>query len=66
MECPSCKAEMRKRIGRYGQFWGCSKYPKCKTTVNIEKDRYSEQDWNEDNNPAENAMDICEDAPGDE
>lgn len=28
--CPECQAPMRKRPGKYGAFWGCSRYPECK------------------------------------
>lgn len=28
--CPVCGAKMYLRVGPYGQFYGCSKYPKCK------------------------------------
>jgi hypothetical protein len=34
-QCPTCGAIMRKRSGRYGEFWGCSRYPKCRHTINI-------------------------------
>ncbi|MBV9358298.1 MAG: topoisomerase DNA-binding C4 zinc finger domain-containing protein [Chloroflexi bacterium] len=30
--CPACEASMRRRSGRYGDFWGCSRYPSCKGT----------------------------------
>lgn len=33
--CPSCGSLMRRRSGRYGQFWGCSRYPVCKGTRKI-------------------------------
>lgn len=32
--CPKCGSSMRRRLGSYGQFWGCSKYPKCRGTRN--------------------------------
>lgn len=32
--CPQCGASMRRRSGRYGQFWGCSRYPQCRGTRN--------------------------------
>ena len=35
-ECPKCGKPMILRKSVYGQFWGCSAYPKCKTTVKIE------------------------------
>lgn len=29
-ECPSCKiGTMTKRIGKYGEFLGCTQYPRC-------------------------------------
>lgn len=28
--CPDCNKKMSIRDGRYGAFWGCSDYPKCK------------------------------------
>ena len=32
VRCPKCDAEMRLRNGRYGEFYGCSTYPKCNGT----------------------------------
>lgn len=32
--CPNCSSPMRRRSGRYGKFWGCSRYPRCKGTRN--------------------------------
>ena len=37
---PKCNVHnipMRKKHGRYGDFWGCSKYPACRVTKNMEK-----------------------------
>ena len=36
--CPICGKPMYIREGRFGQFYGCSGYPKCKGIVNIEKE----------------------------
>ena len=33
--CPRCGSAMRQRSGRYGRFWGCSRYPRCRGTRNI-------------------------------
>ena len=33
--CPRCGSQMRRRSGRYGQFWGCPRYPGCKGTRRI-------------------------------
>lgn len=30
--CPECGAKLVKRKGKYGEFLGCSNYPKCKYT----------------------------------
>lgn len=27
--CPKCGKKMTRRSSQYGQFWGCSAYPKC-------------------------------------
>ncbi len=31
-KCPFCGSELVLRKGKYGQFWGCSAYPRCKFT----------------------------------
>ena len=37
-ECPKCKnGKLTKRSGRFGDFYGCSNYPKCKHTEKIKK-----------------------------
>lgn len=33
--CPKCGSTMHRRIGRYGAFWGCSRYPVCRGTRQI-------------------------------
>ena len=37
--CTACGAEMVPRSGRYGDFYGCSNFPKCKNTYNPRKRR---------------------------
>lgn len=37
MECPNCGKPMQKRQGRFGEFWGCTGYPECKTIVDPKK-----------------------------
>lgn len=32
MDCPRCGRPMVKRTGRYGGFWGCTSYPRCRGT----------------------------------
>jgi restriction system protein len=33
--CPECNGLLIKRNGKYGDFYGCSNYPKCKFTKNF-------------------------------
>ncbi|MDE7436443.1 MAG: topoisomerase DNA-binding C4 zinc finger domain-containing protein [Lachnospiraceae bacterium] len=32
--CPQCGGVLVKRKGRYGEFWGCSSFPRCRYTRN--------------------------------
>ena len=34
--CPQCRSALVERNGRYGQFLGCSNYPKCKFTSQLD------------------------------
>lgn len=33
--CPKCSSLLTKRNGRYGEFYGCSSYPSCKFTCDV-------------------------------
>ena len=33
-KCPKCGNILRKRNGRFGEFWGCAGYPDCRYTEN--------------------------------
>lgn len=33
--CPLCKQPLKKRSGRYGEFWGCLGFPDCRYTENM-------------------------------
>lgn len=35
--CPSCGIKMVKREGKRGPFWGCTSYPRCKSTIAVPK-----------------------------
>jgi len=37
--CPQCQASMVIRFGRYGKFYACSKFPECKHTEPLEKNK---------------------------
>ncbi|CAN5883323.1 type I DNA topoisomerase [soil metagenome] len=37
VRCPECDKAMIRREGRYGPFYGCQDYPKCKGIINVEK-----------------------------
>ena len=32
--CPACKQPLRRIEGKMGPFWGCTAFPKCRTTLN--------------------------------
>ncbi len=36
-QCPKCGSEMFLRNGRFGKFYGCSRYPMCKGTRNFSR-----------------------------
>ncbi|MBI2151446.1 DNA topoisomerase I [Candidatus Woesearchaeota archaeon] len=48
--CVNCGKEMVLRRSFYGEFWGCSGYPNCKTIVNIERKFEVKKDVNSGNN----------------
>ena len=35
--CPKCEAPMIERNGRFGSFWGCSRYPQCRGKLEAAK-----------------------------
>jgi len=35
--CPKCKSPLLIKLGRFGQFYACSSFPKCKHTESLEK-----------------------------
>jgi DNA topoisomerase-1 len=37
-KCPECDSPLQIKHGRFGQFFGCTKYPDCKYIKNIEKE----------------------------
>ncbi|WP_297898880.1 DNA topoisomerase I [Methanobrevibacter sp.] len=47
-KCPDCGKDLIKRHGRYGEFVGCSGFPKCKFTSSLEEleDKLSEKNSN--------------------
>jgi DNA topoisomerase-1 len=36
--CPKCQSPLVERLGRFGKFYACSKFPECKHTESIEGD----------------------------
>jgi DNA topoisomerase-1 len=36
-KCPKCGAPLLIRLGKYGKFYACSKFPKCKYTESLEE-----------------------------
>jgi len=39
MKCPACSAPLQFRTSSSGSFWGCSSYPKCRSTLPDEDGR---------------------------
>ena len=37
--CPACEAPMLRRKGPRGAFWGCTRYPTCRTTRPVDRKR---------------------------
>jgi len=37
-KCPDCENDLIKRSGRYGEFIGCSGFPKCRFTKSLDED----------------------------
>jgi hypothetical protein len=35
VSCPQCGSPMAQRNGKYGTFWGCSRYPECRGTRRV-------------------------------
>jgi hypothetical protein len=33
--CPQCNAPMKQRTGKFGSFWGCTRYPACRGTREV-------------------------------
>ena len=33
--CPKCNGKLTLKTGRYGKFYGCSNYPDCRYTENV-------------------------------
>ncbi len=34
-KCPACGSGMRLRHGKYGDFYGCSRFPACTQTLKV-------------------------------
>jgi len=37
--CPKCGAPLIERLGRFGRFYACSKFPECKYTQSVDGDK---------------------------
>ena len=36
-KCPKCKSDLLIRLGRFGKFYACTNFPKCKYTKSLER-----------------------------
>jgi DNA topoisomerase-1 len=43
-KCPECGGELSKRLGRNGLFIGCTNYPECKYTRNLDEDKSEKEE----------------------
>ena len=41
--CESCGCLMKKRRGKFGEFYGCTGYPVCKNTMSVEDAAYVQE-----------------------
>lgn len=39
LRCPICNAELVVRNGKFGEFFGCRRYPKCTFTTDLEESK---------------------------
>ncbi|MCR5323068.1 MAG: topoisomerase DNA-binding C4 zinc finger domain-containing protein [Lachnospiraceae bacterium] len=37
--CPKCGNVLRKKSGKFGEFWGCMSFPDCRYTKNISSNK---------------------------
>lgn len=50
--CPDCGSKMISRTGKFGVFWGCSKFPECKgTRDNQGRSKADREEWKKKNDP---------------
>lgn len=35
-DCPLCEEKMRLRVGKFGEFYGCTAFPKCKGLLHLD------------------------------
>jgi ssDNA-binding Zn-finger/Zn-ribbon topoisomerase 1 len=38
-KCPKCKAPMVEKIGKFGPFFGCVRFPSCKGSLDVTKSK---------------------------
>jgi len=43
-KCPECGGQLSKRLGRNGLFIGCTNYPECKYTRNLDEDKSEKEE----------------------
>lgn len=43
--CRACGCKLARRCGKFGEFWGCTGYPRCKQTMTL---REAELEWDEE------------------
>jgi DNA topoisomerase-1 len=67
LHCPNCGSLMALKTGRFGPFYSCTNYPRCKTSVNLrgEAKKRAEQEMPAPQRPAPIPTDIkCQECGG--
>lgn len=45
LKCPECETKLVLRNGKYGEFYGCKNFPKCRYTCSADYEDREMQDY---------------------
>lgn len=43
--CQNCNIPLKVKVGKFGQFLGCSNFPRCRYTLNLPRENSGNNDW---------------------
>ncbi len=68
VKCPECNGDMISRTGKFGVFWGCKNYPRCKGTRDSEgRSKADREEWKKNNqSKTTDSVDLVNDDSPDE